>query len=30
MVVTILAGNNTLIDKYYFGEPAFSAFIEED
>ena len=29
MVVTILADNNTLIDKYYLGEPAFSTFIEE-
>ncbi|MCK9170411.1 MAG: MBL fold metallo-hydrolase [Treponema sp.] len=29
MVTTILADNNTLIDKYYLGEPAFSAFIED-
>jgi 7,8-dihydropterin-6-yl-methyl-4-(beta-D-ribofuranosyl)aminobenzene 5'-phosphate synthase len=30
MVITILADNNTLIDKYYLGEPAFSAFIEDN
>lgn len=30
MRITILADNNTLIDRYYLGEPAFSAFLEED
>jgi len=25
MTITLLADNNTLIDKYYRGEPAFSA-----
>lgn len=29
MRITLLADNNTLIDKYYLGEPAFSAFLEE-
>jgi 7,8-dihydropterin-6-yl-methyl-4-(beta-D-ribofuranosyl)aminobenzene 5'-phosphate synthase len=29
MKIIILADNNTLIDRYYLGEPAFSAFLEE-
>lgn len=28
--ITILADNNTIIDKYFLGEPAFSACIETD
>lgn len=30
MKVTILCDNNTTIDRYFLGEPAFSALIEED
>jgi 7,8-dihydropterin-6-yl-methyl-4-(beta-D-ribofuranosyl)aminobenzene 5'-phosphate synthase len=30
MQIRILADNNTIIDKYYLGEPAFSAFVEEN
>ena len=30
MKLTVLADNNTLIDRYYLGEPAFSVYIEAD
>ncbi|AMM95731.1 beta-lactamase (plasmid) [Peribacillus simplex] len=30
MKLSILVDNNTLIDRYFFGEPALSFFIEED
>lgn len=30
MEITILVDNNTIIDKYLLGEPAFSALIEKD
>lgn len=30
MEITILVDNNTIIDKYLIGEPAFSALIEKD
>ena len=29
MRLTVLADNNTYIDKYYLGEPALSYFIED-
>lgn len=29
MLLTVLANNNTYIDKYYLGEPALSYFIED-
>lgn len=28
--LTVLADNNTIIDKYYMGEPAFSVYLEVD
>lgn len=30
MKLTILVDNNTLIDRYFLGEPGLSFFIEED
>lgn len=30
MKLTVLVDNNTLIDKYFYGEPALSFFIELD
>ena len=30
MKLTVLIDNNTYIDKYYFGEPALSFYIEDD
>jgi 7,8-dihydropterin-6-yl-methyl-4-(beta-D-ribofuranosyl)aminobenzene 5'-phosphate synthase len=30
MKVTILTDNNTIIDRYFLGEPAFSAYIEDE
>ena len=29
MKLTILMDNNTYIDQYYLGEPAFSVYIED-
>ena len=30
MKITVLADNNTLIDRYYLGEPALSLYIEDE
>ena len=30
MKLTVLADNNTYIDRYYLGEPAVSYFIEDE
>lgn len=30
MKLTVLVDNNTLIDRYFFGEPGVSYFIEDD
>ena len=30
MKLTVLADNNTYIDRYFLGEPAFSCFLEAD
>ena len=30
MKLTVLADNNTIIDRYYLGEPALSLLLEDD
>ena len=30
MKLTVLVDNNTLIDRYFYGEPGVSYFIEEE